>query len=115
MPHSPRPASVGITNVVDTLIRIKKCALAGRVRLTNNIEQTGVMNTLKINVCPICGSKRIRRVIRDVKSRRGGADYTARRIEVEECPDCGEQLFSPEALRRIADQRPRRRVQTASG
>lgn len=64
------------------------------------------MSKLVIKVCPMCGSKRIRRVKRDIESRKGGAVFTARGIEVEECPDCGERLFSPESLDAIASQKP---------
>lgn len=64
------------------------------------------MTQLQIKTCPICGSKRIRRVTRDIQSTRGGTRFTAHGIEIEECPNCGEQLFSPEALQAIAAQRP---------
>lgn len=63
------------------------------------------MNQIVVTTCPSCGSKRIRRVRRDVESRRHDEVFVARGIEVEECPDCGEQLFSPEALDVIAVQR----------
>jgi YgiT-type zinc finger domain-containing protein len=56
------------------------------------------MRQLLIKTCPTCGSKRIRRVKRSVESRRGGEPFTARGIEVEECPDCGERRFGPDAL-----------------
>lgn len=59
-----------------------------------------------IKTCPIRGSRRIRRVKRDIKSNRGGEPYTAHGIEIEECPNCGERLFSPEALEEIAAQQP---------
>jgi YgiT-type zinc finger domain-containing protein len=67
------------------------------------------MKQLTITVCPICGSRKIRQVRRDVESRRGGVTFTARGIDIEECPHCGEQLFSPEALRQIDAQRPFRK------
>ena len=67
------------------------------------------MTQLVIKTCPTCGSKRIRRVKRDLTSRRGGETYVARGIVVEECPDCGERLFSPESLDAIAAQQPRHR------
>lgn len=60
-----------------------------------------------IKTCPTCGSKRIRRVKRDVQSKRAGQVFVARGIEIEECPDCGEQLFSPESLDQIEAQRLR--------
>jgi YgiT-type zinc finger domain-containing protein len=63
----------------------------------------------------MCGSKRIRRVKRSIESKRGGEVFIARGIEVEECPDCGQRLFSPEAMEEIqaqrlrAQKRPRRK------
>lgn len=71
------------------------------------------MNAITLKTCPVCGSKRIRQVMRDIASRRGGTPYVAREIEVDECPNCGEVLFSPEALKRISAQRPKVR-QSAS-
>lgn len=74
------------------------------------------MTQLVIKTCPTCGSKRIRRVKRNIESRRGGQPFIARGIKIEECPDCGERLFSPEALEDIAAQRPhtaRRRRKSA--
>jgi len=67
------------------------------------------MTRLVIKTCPTCGSHRIRRVKRNITSKRGGGPYVARRVEIEECPDCGEQLFSPAALEQIAAQQPQGR------
>lgn len=64
------------------------------------------MSKLWIKTCPTCGSKRIRRIKRDIESRRGVDPYVAHDIEIEECPDCGERLFSPDALAAIRDQQP---------
>ena len=64
------------------------------------------MSKLVIHTCPMCGSKRIRRVKRAIESKRGGIAFVAQGITVEECPDCGERLFSPEALEDIAAQKP---------
>jgi YgiT-type zinc finger domain-containing protein len=65
------------------------------------------MTDLLIKTCPTCGSKRIRRVKRDIESRRGGRPFIARGIQVEECPVCGERLFGPEALEQIDALKPR--------
>jgi YgiT-type zinc finger domain-containing protein len=62
---------------------------------------------LIVRVCPICGSKRIRQVKRDITSRRGGRSFVARDVTIEECPNCGERLFSPESLAQIAASQPR--------
>lgn len=59
-----------------------------------------------IKTCPICGSKRIRRVKRNIESNRGGRAFIAHGIEIEQCPACGERLFGPEALAQIESQRP---------
>lgn len=64
------------------------------------------MKKLVMKTCPTCGTRRLRRVKRDIKSHRGGQPYVARGIEVEECANCGERLFSPEALEAIAEQQP---------
>ena len=63
------------------------------------------MSQLTISTCPICGSRKIRRLKRDIKSNRGGVSFVARNIEIDECPNCQEQLFSPEALEKIDAQR----------
>jgi len=70
------------------------------------------MTTLKIKTCPICGSRRIHRVKRDIPSTRGGTPFVAHDIQIEECPACGEQLFGPEALQQIAAQQPGRHRRT---
>lgn len=66
------------------------------------------MSDTPISTCPTCGSTQIRRVKRDIESKRGPAPYTARGIEVDECPACGERIFGPEALAAIAAQKPGR-------
>jgi YgiT-type zinc finger domain-containing protein len=66
-----------------------------------------LMNQIVINTCPTCGSRRIRPVKRTIESKRGGKTLVAHGIEVEECPDCGERLFSPEAMEGIAAQAKR--------
>lgn len=67
------------------------------------------MTTVKLSlaICPTCESSRIRPVRRDIASNRGGKPYVAHDIEIEECPDCGERLFSPDALNEIAARQPR--------
>jgi YgiT-type zinc finger domain-containing protein len=62
-----------------------------------------------VKTCPTCGSKRIRRVKRDIQSNPGGEPFVAHDIEIEECPHCGEQLFSPESLDQINARRPKSR------
>jgi YgiT-type zinc finger domain-containing protein len=61
---------------------------------------------LKIKICPTCGSRRIRRVVADYRGNFRGKPYIARGVEHHECPNCGEKLFGPEAMRRIESSRP---------
>jgi YgiT-type zinc finger domain-containing protein len=67
------------------------------------------MTNLVIKTCPTCGSNRIRRVKRDIESKRAGQNFIAQDIEIEECANCGERLFSPESLEQIAAQRAERK------
>jgi YgiT-type zinc finger domain-containing protein len=70
------------------------------------------MTKLKITKCPTCGSKRIRRVRRDIKGSFRGKPYIARNVEFEECPNCGERLFDLEAMAKLETARtvPTRRT-----
>ena len=65
------------------------------------------LTSLKIDVCPVCRSDKIRTVNRDIESRRGGIAFIAQSVQVEECPVCGERLFGPESLDKIAAQQSR--------
>lgn len=51
--------------------------------------------------CPTCGSRKIRRVRRDLTEEWRGQRYTVPDVQIEECPDCGEQLFDHEAMQKI--------------
>ena len=55
----------------------------------------------RIAVCPTCGSKKIRRVTRDVACNFMGKPYVARRVTFEECPNCGERLFDHAAMQKM--------------
>ena len=59
------------------------------------------MTKLKITKCPICASKRIHRVRRDIKGTFKGKPYLAKSVDFEECPACGERLFDLEAMRKL--------------
>jgi YgiT-type zinc finger domain-containing protein len=72
---------------------------------------------LKITVCPTCGSKRIKRVVKTIKGVRAGRAYSVPGVSVEECPDCGEILFDHAAMekieahqRKVAKTAPRRKA-----
>lgn len=56
---------------------------------------------MKITECPTCGSRRIARVKRPFEFRFKGKPIAIPDLEREVCPDCGEELFGPEANRRI--------------
>jgi YgiT-type zinc finger domain-containing protein len=56
---------------------------------------------MNINVCPTCGSDRIRQVRRNLKGSGKGQSYTVRNLIFYECPVCEERVFDPAAMRRI--------------
>ena len=51
--------------------------------------------------CPTCGSTRIRTVVNDYRTRVHGEEVVVPGLERDECPGCGEVLFSPAAMRRM--------------
>ncbi len=51
--------------------------------------------------CPTRGSACIRSVVGDYRTRVQNAEVVVPGLERDECPDCGEVLFSPAAMRRI--------------
>ena len=59
-----------------------------------------------IKTCPTCGSSRIKRVRRTITRTSRGRTYTVPTLEFYECPNCGEQVFSPEAIRAIQARSP---------
>ena len=61
---------------------------------------------VKHKVCPTCGSDRIRRVRKSVTRTLDGTTYKVPRVEFHECPECGEAIFSPEAVRKIEAHSP---------
>ena len=70
--------------------------------------------SLRINICPTCGSEKIKRVRRNLSVRFAGRSYTVPSLEFYECPDCGEKVYDREAIRKIevtsrAFDRPRTR------
>jgi YgiT-type zinc finger domain-containing protein len=56
---------------------------------------------LKITTCPTCGSDRIELVRRDLTEEFRGQSYTVPDLEFYECPDCGEQIYDAQAMRKI--------------
>ena len=59
-----------------------------------------------ITTCPSCGSQRIRLVRRKWKGTCDGKTYTVENLRFHECPDCGEKVYSPEAMRKIEASSP---------
>jgi YgiT-type zinc finger domain-containing protein len=64
------------------------------------------MSGPKITKCPTCGSKRIRRVRRDVSIDVGNLHYVTPDVEFEKCPNCGEEIFDLDAMEKIQAYRP---------
>ncbi|MBI1785152.1 type II toxin-antitoxin system MqsA family antitoxin [Candidatus Sumerlaeota bacterium] len=54
-----------------------------------------------LKTCPTCGKKRLKRVTRDLKEQFHGVTYVVPKVVFHECSDCGEQLYGPEAMRKI--------------
>jgi len=61
---------------------------------------------MRIVKCPSCGSRRISKVQRDWTGEFQGKKYAVEGLEFYECPSCCEQVFDPEAMRRIEAQSP---------
>ena len=59
------------------------------------------MNRIKLTFCPNCYSKNLKKVRRTVSGTRLGKPYSVPGVEFYECPDCGEQIFDPVAMRQI--------------
>jgi len=56
---------------------------------------------IKITTCPTCGSKRIKKVKRDLACDFNTHTYVVPALEFYECPDCGERVYDREAMRKI--------------
>lgn len=56
---------------------------------------------LTITRCPTCGSDKIARARRDWTVTVGSRVVTVPDLEFYECPNCGERVYEPEAMRRI--------------
>lgn len=55
----------------------------------------------RIAACPACGSTRIRAVQEDWSSSYTGKRYVVRNLRYFHCPQCGEKVYAPSAMRRI--------------
>ena len=56
---------------------------------------------MRLAMCPSCGSKRMKNVQRDWVGETKGQSYIVRGLKFSECPECGERVYGPEAMRRI--------------
>lgn len=63
-------------------------------------------NKFQITMCPTCGSKKIRRVTRDLTRQYKGRDYVIPKVEFYDCPTCGEKVFDREAIQKIETYSP---------
>jgi len=59
-----------------------------------------------VSVCPTCGSHRIKRVRGKWGGSYQGESYEVAHLEYYSCPDCGEKVYPPEAMRRIQQASP---------
>jgi len=64
------------------------------------------MAKLNITTCPTCGSKKIKRVRRNLTRKFDGHEYTVPNLEYYECPDCGEKVYDRDAMRQIEAHSP---------
>jgi YgiT-type zinc finger domain-containing protein len=62
---------------------------------------------LRIKTCPTCDSRKIHLVRKDYHGNFQGKRYVAKGVRFYECPNCGEQVFGPEAMKKIEDARPK--------
>jgi len=58
------------------------------------------MTRIKLTVCPTCGSK-LKKVRKTVNGIRQGKRYSVPAVEFHECPECGERVYDPTAMRQI--------------
>lgn len=59
------------------------------------------MTRLKLSVCPTCGEKNLKKVRRTVSGTRQGKRYSVPGVQFYVCPDCGERIYDPVAMRQI--------------
>jgi len=57
--------------------------------------------TIRITKCPTCGSRRIKKIRRNWKGSYRGRIYVVPALELYDCPDCHEEIFDRDAMRKI--------------
>ena len=63
-------------------------------------------NKLQITICPTCGSDKIRRVVSDITRNYKGRTYIVPKVELYDCPNCGEKVYDREAMLKIEANSP---------
>ncbi len=86
---------------MDILVRLGR----NRDVLSPGVQQNIFMTT-KLTGCPMCGSRKIRRVRRNVKIDVGQLHFVVPTVGFDECPQCGQQLFDLPAMEKIEAHRP---------
>ena len=61
---------------------------------------------IKLTKCPTCGSDRIKKLRKNWMDDYQGKRYTVPNLEFYECPNCGERVYDPEAMRKIQTYSP---------
>lgn len=63
-------------------------------------------DTFTISACPTCHGKRIQRVGGTWRGNYQGKTYEVPHLEYYSCPDCGEKVYPPQAMRKIEESSP---------
>ncbi len=61
---------------------------------------------MKLRACPNCDSKRLKKIRGNLTREFDGQKYSVSNVEYYECPDCGERIYGPEAVRKIQAKSP---------
>ncbi len=61
---------------------------------------------VKHKVCPTCGSTRVKRVRKTITRTFRGKSYKVPGVDFHQCLECGEAIFSPEAVSKIEAHSP---------
>lgn len=62
--------------------------------------------TFTITICPSCSSPRIEKICGRWSATYEGETYEVEDLEYYSCPDCGEKVYPPAAMRRIQERSP---------
>jgi YgiT-type zinc finger domain-containing protein len=82
-------------------------SLTGRAcRRIKKSPVEGATKMISVKTCPSCGSRRIKKVKRDLTREFEGHTYVVPDLEFHECPDCGENVYDREAMRKIESHSP---------